>query len=111
MAVHCKSSGAVSRTIADQQRLCRRSTAGELKTSKAAHFAGGRSQVARVFVKKDGQLGRRNSSDAVESAEFEALLSRARDQMGQAADGILAGVKAPPRVSEHSRMRLATSPR
>lgn len=54
-------------------------------------FAGGRSQVVSVFVKKDGSLGLRNNTDAVEPAEFEALLSHARDQMGRAADGILAG--------------------
>ncbi len=56
-----------------------------------ADFVGGRSQVAKVYVKKDGHLGHRNKSDAVEPAEFEALLARAREQMGQAADGILAG--------------------
>ncbi len=42
-------------------------------------------------MKKDGSLGLRNNTDAVEPAEFEALLTHVRDQLGRAADGILAG--------------------
>jgi ATP-dependent helicase/nuclease subunit B len=52
----------------------------------------GFSDVVSAFVSKDGTLGRRNSSDAADPAEFSALLAFVRNRIGELADGIVAGV-------------------
>jgi ATP-dependent helicase/nuclease subunit B len=51
----------------------------------------GFSDVVNAFVSKDGTLGRRNSSDAADTAEFAGLLEYVRRRIGELADGIIAG--------------------
>ncbi len=56
-----------------------------------SEFTVGSSQVVKLFVKKDGQLGNRHQTDAAETDEIEALLQHVRERLGQLADEILAG--------------------
>ena len=51
----------------------------------------GASEVVQAFVKQDGTLGRRGTSDVAESEEFRDLLRIAAARLGQLADGILSG--------------------
>jgi ATP-dependent helicase/nuclease subunit B len=51
----------------------------------------GFSDVINAFVSKDGTLGRRNSSDAADAAEFAGLLKFVRRRIGELADGIVGG--------------------
>lgn len=51
----------------------------------------GSSEHYNVFIKKDGKLGRRDSSDAVESEEFRGMLEHTRRELGRLADALLDG--------------------
>ena len=51
----------------------------------------GPSEVVQAFVKQDGMLGRRGTSDVVESVEFRDLLKLVAAKIGELADGILSG--------------------
>lgn len=51
----------------------------------------GQSEVVQAFIKQDGALGRRNTSDAAESQEFRALLRLVANKLGELADGIISG--------------------
>jgi ATP-dependent helicase/nuclease subunit B len=64
----------------------------------------GQSEVVQAFIKQDGTLGRRNSSDVAESQEFRSLLSTVSAKLGELADGVLAGKIdiAPYRLNDNS---------
>jgi ATP-dependent helicase/nuclease subunit B len=51
----------------------------------------GQSEVVQAFIKQDGALGRRNTSDVAESSEFRELLKLVAAKLGELADGILSG--------------------
>ena len=51
----------------------------------------GSSAVVQAFVKQDGTLGHRNTSDAAESQEFRALLRVVAQKLSELGDGILSG--------------------
>ena len=51
----------------------------------------GSSQVVQAHINKNGELGRRNSSDAAESDEFRRLLNTVAKKLGELADQILSG--------------------
>jgi ATP-dependent helicase/nuclease subunit B len=51
----------------------------------------GASEVVQAFVKQDGTLGRRGTSDVAESGEFRDLLKQVTTKLGELADGILSG--------------------
>jgi ATP-dependent helicase/nuclease subunit B len=51
----------------------------------------GSSQVVQLYVNKEGGIGRRNSSDASERHEFEALLAHVQKRLGELADAIISG--------------------
>jgi ATP-dependent helicase/nuclease subunit B len=52
---------------------------------------GVRSEVVQAALKKDGELGYRNISDAAEASEFTALLKYVEKRLGQLGDQIIAG--------------------
>ncbi len=54
-------------------------------------LADGNSEVVQLFVKKDGTIGRPESSDAAGSPEFAALLRHVENRIGQIADEIMSG--------------------
>jgi ATP-dependent helicase/nuclease subunit B len=54
-------------------------------------LANGASDVVQAFIKQDGSLGRRNTSDVAESQEFRDLLKLVAAKLGELADGILSG--------------------
>ncbi len=54
-------------------------------------LAEGQSKVVQLFVKKDGGVGRPDTSDAAAADEFAALLLHVERLIGQAADEIIAG--------------------
>jgi ATP-dependent helicase/nuclease subunit B len=51
----------------------------------------GNSEVIQLFIKKDGAVGRPESSDAAVGAEFSALLRHIEQRIGRIADEIMAG--------------------
>jgi ATP-dependent helicase/nuclease subunit B len=51
----------------------------------------GSSQVVQLFVKKDGQPGRRNTTDVADEHEFNALLTHVERRLGELADQIVTG--------------------
>ena len=67
-------------------------------------FAGGQSNVVQAFVKKDGTLGRRGTSDVADEAEFGALLKYVEQRLGELAGQIAGGdiSIAPYRLNETS---------
>jgi ATP-dependent helicase/nuclease subunit B len=52
---------------------------------------GERSQVVQAGLRRDGELGYRNSSDVAEANEFAALLKHVEKRLGQLGDQIIAG--------------------
>jgi ATP-dependent helicase/nuclease subunit B len=54
-------------------------------------LSSGQSEVVQAFIKQDGTLGRRNTSDVTESQEFRELLKLVSAKLGELADGILSG--------------------
>jgi ATP-dependent helicase/nuclease subunit B len=52
---------------------------------------GVRSEVVQAALKRDGELGHRNISDAAEASEFAALLRHVEKRLGQLGDQIIAG--------------------
>ncbi|HSU65594.1 MAG TPA: PD-(D/E)XK nuclease family protein [Tepidisphaeraceae bacterium] len=54
-------------------------------------FTSGQSEVVQAFIRQDGMLGRRNTSDVTESKEFREVLRLASAKLGDLADGILSG--------------------
>jgi ATP-dependent helicase/nuclease subunit B len=54
-------------------------------------LSSGQSEVVQAFIKQDGTLGRRNTSDVAESSEFRELLKLVSAKLGELADGILSG--------------------
>jgi ATP-dependent helicase/nuclease subunit B len=64
----------------------------------------GWSDTVHAFIRQDGTLGHPNSTDALESLDFRALLELARTKLSELADGILSGtVKiAPYRLNDKS---------
>jgi ATP-dependent helicase/nuclease subunit B len=54
-------------------------------------LSSGQSEVVQAFIKQDGTLGRRNTSDVAESQEFRELLKLVSAKLGELADGILSG--------------------
>jgi ATP-dependent helicase/nuclease subunit B len=54
-------------------------------------LSSGQSEVVQAFIKQDGALGRRNTSDVAESSEFRELLKLVAAKLGELADGILSG--------------------
>ena len=52
---------------------------------------GVRSDVVQASLKKDGEIGYRNISDAAEASEFAALLKHVEKRLGQLGDQIIAG--------------------
>lgn len=51
----------------------------------------GWSDVVQAFVKQDGSLGHPNTTDALESHQFRALLDVARKKLAELTEGILSG--------------------
>jgi ATP-dependent helicase/nuclease subunit B len=56
-----------------------------------AGLAEGASTVINVHIKKDGQVGFRGKSDAVDEAEFTAILKHVERRLGELTDRLLAG--------------------
>ncbi len=56
-----------------------------------ANLTEGASDVINVFINKTGERGRVGTSDAVEQAEFEALLQHVEKRLGELADQIATG--------------------
>jgi ATP-dependent helicase/nuclease subunit B len=56
-----------------------------------AELSDGESEVVAMFVKKDGELGKRNTGDAVLPEEFAALLAHAEKRIGELSDRIVSG--------------------
>ena len=67
-------------------------------------LAVGQSEVVSAFINKEGTLGKRNTSDAVESDEFRAILRVVARKLGEWADEILSGKIdiSPYRLNERS---------
>jgi ATP-dependent helicase/nuclease subunit B len=56
-----------------------------------SELTSGASDVVQVFVNKDGNIGRKNSSDAAGANEFTALLRLVRVRIGETVDRLLTG--------------------
>ncbi len=54
-------------------------------------LAEGHSKVVQVYIKKDGQLGNRHSTDVADAAEFAAILDHVEKKIGELADRVTSG--------------------
>jgi ATP-dependent helicase/nuclease subunit B len=62
-----------------------------LQALDAAATPGQSSKVVNAYVRKDGQIGNPDRSDAADAQAFTALLSFVRTRLGQIADEVMAG--------------------
>jgi ATP-dependent helicase/nuclease subunit B len=68
---------------------------GIFDSSQAGKFdknlVDGSSEVVSIFIRKDGQLGRRSTTDAVLPDEFAAIMAHIERRIGELADRIVSG--------------------